>query len=1013
MKRLGQSAVTTIRNFGKTALLTGTTLGMMIVPAVAHAGQKSGANSKTSVTVVTTAVTDSVAPPPAPAPAPPADPTFYPLAGNIRSFAGDLSGTAGNIRSFAGDGTASAGNIRSFAGNIRSFAGNIRSFQAEALPTNGTNSAFWGSLSAAGGVATPSAGNIRSFSGDLDALAGNIRSFAGNIRSFDGTLLTYSQAPAAYGGIAKQITDLVAKSKSTWGNAVQAETGKTFEAAFSNPMLAKYGIDLKKPATLYGLNEVGLELFLLDWNDNLMNYSGRDQVDHWMKEINWTPSLTQQVTGGGLGTKIGLLDFTVVGLETGAIVNANGISTVAGGHGTAVASLIFAPHDGKGVMGIAPKASVMTYNPFDSTYTAGWDDIRTGIDSFVDNGVSVVNLSLGVPGWTLSDGWAKVFAPGSLDNAIMKQMFVFAAGNDGKVQPRDITWDVDKAMTFIVVGSVDPNGKISAFSNTPGTTCLLRAGSCASGDLLMDHFMVAPGEFMLVTNEQGGVTRMSGTSFAAPLVSGTAALIADRWPWLSMFNNDIADIILDSATDLGEAGVDGDYGHGLLNVQAALSPLDFSKLQWTVMVNNTMTSYSATQLGAIASSSKATWEANSAYLTVYESTANSFRDFKIPLSSKLAGQTVGLGREQFMAYLSSRFWTWVNSGAAKAGKSGFAAFTDAGPSSPLQNFGNVQASLSMRPRAYRPGLRQDHAAFDSAMTLQTADTRVRFDFGTGHGAPALTGMSGFGLQSDYDLQTGGTNPLLGLASGSGYASINYRLAGKVTASAGFTHRNAVRDPVSGPQGGLPLGAYKANAFALAVAYKPNDWVRASLGYTMLDEKDALLGMQSADANDFRGGNRTDAATIGVELTPENGIALAASATVGRTRQGDSSKQNLRAGSSGIVSSAFQVSLAKTKVLAGNDSLRLSVSQPLHIDRGAIDFSGVEVIDRQTGELGVVTQHIALKSPPRSHVVETVYRLPLMDGAASFSLFGKMRMGGIDQNAGEARATGGIGFDVKF
>lgn len=89
-------------------------------------------------------------------------------------------------------------------------------------------------------------------------------------------------------------------------------------------MLAKYGIDLDNPWSLEGLNEVGYELFLLDLQDNLMLYSGQDQVDHWMKVVNWTPPITQDL-GSGKDSRIGLLDFTITGEGTSNVVMASGV----------------------------------------------------------------------------------------------------------------------------------------------------------------------------------------------------------------------------------------------------------------------------------------------------------------------------------------------------------------------------------------------------------------------------------------------------------------------------------------------------------------------------------------------------------------------------------------------------------------------------------------------------------------------------------------------------------------
>ena len=965
--------------------------------------------------------TTPTAPAPAPTPAPATtanDNVLRPLAGNIRAFGGDISGTAGNIRAFAGDSTASAGNIRAFAGNIRAFAGNIRAFQGDMVPASGPNAAFWGSLAAASGVVAPSAGNIRAFSGDLEGLAGSIRTFAENIRSSDGTLLTYEQAPAVYDGIAQQISTIVATSRATWGAAVRSQTGQLFNDAFVKPMLSRYEINLDKPKSLEGIDEVGLELFLLDWNDNLMNFSGRDQVDHWMKEINWSPSLTQQVIGGA-SVKIGLLDFTVMGEESKNIIRSEGISEISGMHGTAVASLIYARHNRRRVMGIAPTVDVVSYNPYDSSLTAGWSDIRTGIEQFVAEKVSVVNMSLGVPGWTLNEGWNTVFADGRLAKAAQSQLFVLAAGNDGVVQPGDIKWDVIHNPVIIVVGSVDPSGRISAFSNTPGTACLVKNmnanGKCnGADDLLMNRFMVAPGEFMLVSDGEGGVTRMSGTSFAAPLVSGTAALIADRWPWLSTRPNAVADIILESAKDLGAPGVDEVYGYGLLDVAAALSPKSFDSLSWKVSENGVINTYSAKTIRPAAVSSKSSWEAAGAYVTVFDDINKTYRDFTIPLSSKLIGQTVGTSGEQFQAYLQSRFWAWVATPPNAPSTSGF---TNSQAVAPIAGFGELNAAVTLTPRAFRPGLRQRNAPFDAGLSFRVPGDKIGFSFGSGNGAVALANQSGFQLASDYDVNTGGANPFLALASGGSYASVDVALSDQLTLSSGVASQSAERDldrtDPDTRQTLARLMPYRASASSVSLRYRATGWLSATASYTMLREKTGLLGVQSLDRTDFGQGTTTDAATYGLDIALTPTLSMAGSATLGRTRAGDASRQNIVVSRGGLTSTAFQLAVMKSKLFGQNDSVRFTVSQPLHVERGSIDFNSVEVVDRQTGELGVVKQTVALQSPARIHVAEAIYRRPVMGGAADVSLFGRARIGGDTLTARDAALTLGAAFRVGF
>ena len=66
------------------------------------------------------------------------------------------------------------------------------------------------------------------------------------------------------------------------------------------------------------------------------------------------------------------------------------------------------------------------------------------------------------------------------------------------------------------------------------------------------------------------VVAYSGTSMAAPHVTGAAALLISQWPELD--SPTIARLLLDTATDLGAPGVDEIYGHGLLNVANAVKP---------------------------------------------------------------------------------------------------------------------------------------------------------------------------------------------------------------------------------------------------------------------------------------------------------------------------------------------------------------------------------------------------------------------------------------------------------
>jgi hypothetical protein len=911
-------------------------------------------------------------------------------------YSGQLQGQVGNIRTFMG-------NIRTFWGDASPFFGNIRTFWGDASPFDTGTTNFWGNLQTyAGGtqnnVVAPSMGNIRTFWADLGPTITTIHTtWAG--------LGDYSANPLGYVALNTQLQTLVATSQLTWGAAVQAQTGKSFADGFAKPLLAKYGIDLTNPQSLAALAPEVRDQFFFDWYDGLMNFSGTDHVDHWMKEIGWTPALTQTL-GNGRDATIGLLDFTVTGDGTQNIVKYSGISDFTNGHGSAVASLMIAAHDGKGVMGIAPQASVVAYNPFDSTQTAGWSDITNGIVMLAQNGANVVNMSLGVPGWTLNPGWNTVFADPRLDKIADKTVFVIAAGNSGTTQTQDIVWDHHNP-SLIVVGSVDPSGTISSFSNSPGTTCLLDGGKC-KGDYLMNHFIVAPGEGILVDDGHGGVTRMSGTSFAAPLVTGTIALIDDRWPWLSDHPKDVVHIILASARDLGAPGVDPVYGYGELDVMAALSPLDWSKLTFKQSVGGKISDISVGALRGTTTAQRATWEANSVFFSAFEKTGESFRDFEIPLSSKLANQTVSINgsNEQFMSYLQSRFTQWLGASAQPAGPAPgpggkFTGFTDqpqAGAS--FRGFGEIQATLSMTSRISRSGFRNIGAPFQTAIHLSDPSNHFAFDFGSGEGAVSVAAQEGFAMRSDFDVQTGGANPFVGLASGGAYARMAVQLAPGLSISSSIS-QHALHANMDGMSldARRVLGAYQpysASAGNMTLAWQASRRFTTSIGYTMLHEGAAVLGTASIDRSDLPHGSYTDAATATAAFAPTSTLSIAATATVGRSRAGTrDGDTGLAIGRGGLISSAYELAVSKSHLLGRSDRLRFSVSQPMHIESGSVDYNSVAVVDRDTGELGVVTQHSSITAAPRYHVAEAIYGRSFLRGKGQMSLFGQAAFGDVN------------------
>ncbi|CAI06422.1 predicted subtilase [Aromatoleum aromaticum EbN1] len=227
------------------------------------------------------------------------------------------------------------------------------------------------------------------------------------------------------------------------------------------------------------------------------------------------------------------------------------------GHGTHVAGVIGAARDGRGMHGIAPEVSLLPVRVFDDDGIATSSSLGNGLRYVNDSPAFVVNLSLGAP--RPLDAY---FESALLGNIQAGKLVVVAAGNGGGRNP---TWPARYAKEapvngqIIVVGAVDENNQLTSFSNSAGDTA--------------NRYIVAPGVGLMSTYNASasGYGHMSGTSMAAPVVSGAAALLKSRWPALNA--RQTAEILFSTATDLGEPGVDPMYGWGLLNVEKAMRPV--------------------------------------------------------------------------------------------------------------------------------------------------------------------------------------------------------------------------------------------------------------------------------------------------------------------------------------------------------------------------------------------------------------------------------------------------------
>ncbi|NEO33024.1 MAG: S8 family serine peptidase [Symploca sp. SIO3C6] len=183
------------------------------------------------------------------------------------------------------------------------------------------------------------------------------------------------------------------------------------------------------------------------------------------------------------------------------------------GHGTHVAGTIAAENNGLGVTGVAYNAQIMPVRVLDEFGYSSLHSVAQGIYYAVHNGADVINLSLG-GGYSYETQQAIQYA------TVLGVVVVMAAGNNSAAQP---TCPAHLATDWgIAVGATDIYNQMTSFSHHAGSIPL--------------DYVLAPGLDIVSTTPDDNYGYLSGTSMAAPHVSGVAALLLEANPFLSPGN---------------------------------------------------------------------------------------------------------------------------------------------------------------------------------------------------------------------------------------------------------------------------------------------------------------------------------------------------------------------------------------------------------------------------------------------------------------------------------------------
>ncbi|MBO68726.1 MAG: hypothetical protein CL398_10490 [Acidiferrobacteraceae bacterium] len=589
---------------------------------------------------------------------------------------------------------------------------------------------------------------------------------------------------------------------------------------------------------------------------------------------------------------------------------------------------------------MAPRTHILSYGMFDSLTGYSYNAEDTAVADAHARGARVVNMSYGpiAPSYLFNHYYFERMY--TVMPQYKEMVFVKAAGNAGYYLTSDTYVSYSVAATqdpsvdlsnLIIVGAVDSNRVTTPWSNAPGESCFLLPGEtvCQEKNKFKYFFMVAPGLNIhgAVSDSDGwncwftdpptpkrpcthSFANKSGTSMAAPHVSGAVAMLHGRWPVLKNNATATANILFTTADDLGEPGVDGIYGWGFLRVDKAFSPLgtqymaDASKrYPWGLNVVSSLSGQDIPRSNIHLSNALREVARQAAYVSVFDSYD---RDFQLPLMTRQRDMSSLLRSEMGFSGLQKSETELVRS------------------------VGDTWSFMGIAKTTGEPNF------IDTSWTLSLENI-----FGTakiGYSSPDswLHQPGGLALlRAESDVTTTGLNPSLQLVKDGAHISNQMDLSSNIVLATTYATNNLGIDT------GRVLAPAEAFVLSVTGTNQTEKWI-GNVTVGQINEEDGLLGSHLAGAFGQGGGFKTTSLTLSSDFNLASDVVLSTSYTMA---QSDVRASNLDSGllrmSERLTSDAFVVGLKKNDFLRESDQIYAAVSQPLRIANGIARLSHVD------------------------------------------------------------------------